>query len=38
MNSIVKIADIRHNLKGLKNGSMKDKYQFALKYLNGELW
>ena len=31
----VKIADLRHNLSNLKNGSMKDKYLLALHILIG---
>lgn len=28
----VKVADLQHNLKSLKKGSMKDKYMLALEY------
>jgi len=33
---LVKIADIQDNMKGLKEGSLKDKYRFALALLVAE--
>lgn len=36
--SIVKMADLTHNMSDLKPGSMRDKYEFAYQYLSGELW
>jgi GTP pyrophosphokinase len=39
---IVKVADLRHNMSDLNEGSMKDKYRFAEHYLariiNGARW
>lgn len=32
----VKIADLKHNLSDLKKGSMRDKYELALRILEGE--
>jgi len=32
----VKLADLRHNMSTLKEGSMKDKYRFAKDYLKRE--
>jgi (p)ppGpp synthase/HD superfamily hydrolase len=34
---IVKIEDIKHNMSDLKEGSLKDKYRFALKILEDAL-
>jgi (p)ppGpp synthase/HD superfamily hydrolase len=34
---IVKIADIKHNMSDLKEGTLKDKYRFALKILENAL-
>ena len=34
---LVKIADLTHNLSDLKEGSLKDKYRFALDYLQNEI-
>lgn len=35
---VVKIADLKHNQIGLKNGSMKDKYALALYILEDYKW
>lgn len=35
---IVKISDIQHNMSDLKEGSLKDKYRFALKILQDALY
>lgn len=32
LSRIVKQADLKHNLRGLKKGSMRDKYMLALEY------
>ena len=34
---LVKIADIQDNMQGLNEGSLKDKYRFALRMLEAEL-
>lgn len=35
---IVKIADLQHNMSDLKEGTLKDKYRFALKILEDALY